>query len=89
MSQTMTDAIADFVTELARQEVVEKSVQSYRSDLAHVARWFEGSTSVRFESRDPKDNRHRYYDLRWRSTLFGKGGWCGCGGGVASRRRRA
>ena len=28
---------------------------------------------VRFESRDPKANRDRYYDLLWQPTLFGDG----------------
>ena len=28
---------------------------------------------VRFESRDPTENRHRFYDLTWQPTLFGEG----------------
>ena len=28
---------------------------------------------VRFESRDPNENRDRYYDLLWQPTLFGEG----------------
>ncbi len=28
---------------------------------------------VRFESRDPAENRHRFYDLTWQPTLFGEG----------------
>ena len=28
---------------------------------------------VRFESRDPEQNRDRYYDLLWQPTLFGEG----------------
>ena len=28
---------------------------------------------VRFESRDPANNRDRYYDLLWQPTLFGEG----------------
>ena len=28
---------------------------------------------VRFESRDPEQDRDRYYDLLWQPTLFGEG----------------
>ncbi len=28
---------------------------------------------VRFESIDPAENRHRFYDLTWQPTLFGEG----------------
>ena len=28
---------------------------------------------VRFESSDPAENRHRFYDLSWQPTLFGEG----------------
>ena len=28
---------------------------------------------VRFESSDPAENRHRFYDLSWQPTLFGDG----------------
>ena len=28
---------------------------------------------VRFESRDPTENRHRFYDLHWQPTPFGDG----------------
>ncbi len=28
---------------------------------------------VRFESSDPAENRHRFYDLTWQPTLFGDG----------------
>ncbi len=31
------------------------------------------SAYVRFESRDPAENRYRYYDLSWQPTLFGEG----------------
>ena len=50
MPQTMTDDIADFLTELARQEVAEKTIRAYCSDLAHVARWFEGATGEPFSA---------------------------------------
>ena len=50
MSKTETDDIADFIGELARQEVAEKTVRSYRSDLAHFTRWFEGSTGDAFRA---------------------------------------
>src|SRR3712207_3436220 len=50
MTQTMTDDITDFVTELARQEVAEKTVRSYGLDLAHFAHWFAGSTGEPFRA---------------------------------------
>src|SRR5215211_298285 len=50
MSQTVSDDIADFVTELTRQEVAEKTVRSYQSDLAQFTRWFEGSTGESFRA---------------------------------------
>src|SRR5215207_272025 len=50
MTQTMTDDMTDFLTDLARQEVGEKTIRAYRSDLAHVARWFEGSTGEPFRA---------------------------------------
>src|SRR5215207_4685523 len=50
MNQSVTDDIADFVMELCRQEVAEKTVRSYRSDLAQFARWFEGSTGDAFRA---------------------------------------
>jgi site-specific recombinase XerD len=50
MSQSVTDDIADFTAELHRQEVAEKTVRSYRSDLAHFRRWFEGSTGEAFRA---------------------------------------
>ena len=31
------------------------------------------SAYVRFESVDPAENRHRFYDLTWQPTLFGEG----------------
>ncbi len=31
------------------------------------------SAYVRFESSDPAENRHRFYDLTWQPTLFGEG----------------
>ncbi len=50
MTQTMTDDIADFLTELARQEVAEKTVRAYRSDLGHVAQWFATATGEPFRA---------------------------------------
>ena len=50
MTQTMTDDIADFLTELARQEVAEKTIRAYRADLAHLARWFETATGEPFRA---------------------------------------
>ena len=50
MTQTMTDDITDFVSELARQQVAAKTIRSYHSDLVHVARWFEGSTGEAFRA---------------------------------------
>src|SRR5215204_4010247 len=50
MTQTMTDDIAEFVTELTRQEVAAKTIRSYQSDLTQVARWFEGSTGEPFRA---------------------------------------
>src|SRR5215211_1037326 len=50
MSQTVSDDIADFVRELTRQEVAEKTVRSYRSDLAQFTRWFETSTGEPFRA---------------------------------------
>ena len=38
------------------------------------AAWLTGFRAyVRFESRDPQQNRDRYYDLLWQPTLFGEG----------------
>ena len=50
MTQIVTDDIADFVTELSRHEVAEKTVRSYRSDLAGFVRWFEGSAGEPFRA---------------------------------------
>src|SRR3712207_499189 len=50
MTQTMTADATDFVTELARQEVAEKTVRSYGLDLLQFARWFEGSTGGAFRA---------------------------------------
>ena len=50
MTQTVTDDITDFVTELGRQEVAEKTIRAYHADLAHVARWFEGATGEPFRA---------------------------------------
>src|SRR5215208_1871920 len=50
MTQTITDDVTDFLTDLARQEVGEQTIRAYRSDLAHVARWFEGSTGEPFRA---------------------------------------
>ena len=47
MSKTESDDIVDFVTELARQEVAEKTI---RADLPHIAQWFEGSTGEAFRA---------------------------------------
>src|SRR3712207_9478100 len=48
MTQTMTDDTADFLTELTREEVADKTIRAYRADLAHFGRWFEGSTGEAF-----------------------------------------
>ena len=48
MTQTMTDDVADFLTDLAREEVAEKTIAAYRTDLSHFARWFAGSTGEAF-----------------------------------------
>src|SRR3712207_9268343 len=50
MSKPETDDIVDFVTELCRQEVAEKTVRSCRSGLGHFARWFEDSTCEPFRA---------------------------------------
>ena len=50
MTQTMTDDIADFLTELTRQEVAEKIIRAYRADLAHIARWFATATDEPFRA---------------------------------------
>ena len=50
MTQTMTDDIADFLTELGRQEVAAKTIRAYHSDLAHIARWFETATGEPFRA---------------------------------------
>src|SRR5215204_2096390 len=50
MTQTVTDDVTDFLTELSRQEVAEKTRRAYRSDLAHVARWFATSTGEIFRA---------------------------------------
>ena len=50
MTKTLTDDVTDFFTELSRQEVAAKTVQSYRSDLASFARWFETSTGEAFRA---------------------------------------
>ena len=31
------------------------------------------SAYIRFESSDPAENRHRFYDLTWQPTRFGEG----------------
>src|ERR671916_416995 len=48
MTQTVTDDLTDFITELTREEVGEKTVRAYRSDLAHFGRWFAGATGEAF-----------------------------------------
>src|SRR5215204_1231708 len=50
MTQTVTDDVTDFLTELSRQEVAEKTRRAYRSDLAHVVRWFETTTGEAFRA---------------------------------------
>ena len=50
MTQTMTNDITDFVTELSRQEVAAKTVRSYGLDLAHFRQWFAGSTGEPFRA---------------------------------------
>jgi site-specific recombinase XerD len=48
MTQTVTADTADFLTELSREEIAATTIRSYHSDLAHFARWFEGSTGEAF-----------------------------------------
>ena len=48
IDQDTPQDIADFITDLQRQEVAAKTVTSYRSDLLGFARWFTGSTSDAF-----------------------------------------
>jgi site-specific recombinase XerD len=48
MTQTVTDDTADFLTELAREEIAAKTIAAYRADLTHFARWFAGSTGEAF-----------------------------------------
>src|SRR5687768_9609186 len=48
IAQDTPQDIADFITDLQRQEVAAKTVTSYRSDLLGFARWFTGSTSEAF-----------------------------------------
>jgi site-specific recombinase XerD len=43
-TQTLADDIAEFLAELEREEVAEKTVAAYRPDLAGFARWFEATT---------------------------------------------
>jgi integrase/recombinase XerD len=50
MTQTMTADLTDFLADLERQEVADKTLRAYRSDLAHVARWFETSTGEAFRA---------------------------------------
>jgi len=50
MTKNDIDDIADFVAELSRQEVADKTVRSYASDLAHVARWFRETTGEPFRA---------------------------------------
>src|SRR5215216_1189758 len=50
MTKTDTDDIADFLAELGRQEVAERTVRSYASDLGHIARWFTTSTGEPFRA---------------------------------------
>ena len=50
MTQTVTDDTTDFLTELGRQEVAEKTIRAYCSDLAHIARWFETATGEPFRA---------------------------------------
>src|SRR5215216_7141175 len=50
MTKTDTDDIADFLAELGRQEVAERTVRSYASDLGHIARWFATSTGEAFRA---------------------------------------
>lgn len=47
-SRATPDDIARFVDELRRQDVAPKTLVNYRSDLLHVARWFEGSRGEPF-----------------------------------------
>jgi site-specific recombinase XerD len=50
MTQTMTDDLTDFLTELAREEVAQKTIAAYRSDLTHFGRWFVTSTGEAFRA---------------------------------------
>lgn len=47
----MSQEIANFITELERQEVAVKTRVNYRSDLACFAVWFEGSTGEAFAAK--------------------------------------
>jgi hypothetical protein len=48
MSQTVTDDAADFLTELAREEVAPKTIAAYRADLTHLGQRSAGSTDEAF-----------------------------------------
>jgi site-specific recombinase XerD len=48
MSQSITDPIADFLSDLAREEVSPQTLKAYRIDLAHFAKWFESSLDEPF-----------------------------------------
>jgi site-specific recombinase XerD len=48
MTQTVTDDLTDFFTELTREEVAQKTITAYRADLTQFGRWFEGSTGESF-----------------------------------------
>src|SRR5829696_8950066 len=64
MTKNDIDDIADFVAELSRQEVADKTVRSYASDLAHVACWFRETTGEPFRAAalTPTDVRdHKAY----------------------------
>lgn len=61
VSSITPDEIARFVEELRRQDVAHKTLVTYRSDLLHVARWFEGSRGELFTAAAVTPTDLRYY----------------------------
>jgi site-specific recombinase XerD len=48
MSQSTTDPVADFLADLAREEVSPQTRKAYRIDLAQFQKWFESSLDEPF-----------------------------------------
>jgi integrase/recombinase XerD len=51
MSQSLTNDIADFLTDLARQDLAAKTIATYKVDLTAFAQWFSATVGEPFSAR--------------------------------------